>query len=244
MSFFPNYSSVVPPGSTYIRRFGANATVGTTYEMIDSVGAATPYMPTTPTTIELVSSSANDTAAGTGVRRVLVTGIDANWSVVEELIVMNGTTPSVSSTTFYRVTKAESATCGTYGGSNLGAITCRASGGGTTFVSIPVGYGQTFTSHFCVPAGFYGYISGATFSIDSGKSVSLLVHARDSANLVTAPYGVTSHVQEFVGVTGVATFNYRAPIVISPCSDVYILGAVSSGTASVSVEYWGWVTPA
>ena len=231
----------MPIGASYLRRFGVNDSVGAAHELVDSVGAATPYMPLTAVTVEAVSSSNADNVAGAGALTILVTGLDANFDQKTSTITLTGTTPAVDST-FIRVTKVEVATVGTYGGSNLGTITIRASGG-TTFLTIPVGYGQSFSSHFCVPRGYYGAVTGANLSIDSNKTVDVIVRARDHANVTVAPFGPASIVQYYAGVVGSTHYDYEPPILINPYTDVYITAATPTSTAQVSVEYWGYIAP-
>lgn len=231
----------LPPSRTYIRRFGLNNTVGTTHELIDTIGATAPYMPSSPVTIEAVSTSAADANPGAGAHTIRIHGLDAGFNLKTVDLNLAGTTPVVDSQ-FIRVTKVEVLTVGTYGGSNLGDITVRAVGG-TAFVLVPAGYGQSFSSHFCVPAGYVGHVAGANLSIDAGKTVDILVRARDNANLASSPFGATQIVQFFAGLSGVSHYDYEMPIEVGPYTDVWITGAVASGSAQVSVEYWGYMHP-
>jgi len=235
----PVYVNALPPSRTYVRRFGVNMGVGITQELIDTVGAVAPYRPQTPVTIEAVSTSPLDTAAGSGAQTIRVTGLDAVFAQKTSDITLNGTTP-VTDSQFIRVTKVEVIGVGTYGGTNAGDITVRAVAG-TTFVVVLAGYGQSFSSHFCVPAGFVGYITGANLGVDAGKAVDIMVHACDNANIVSAPFGAAQIVQYFAGVSGVSHYDYEVPIAIRPYTDVWVTGAVASGTAHVSVEYWGYM---
>lgn len=233
----------MPSNAQAIRRFGTNSAVGTSYVSIDNVGIATPYMPTTAVRFEALSASANDTSAGSGARTVMITGLDSTWSLTAETVTMNGVTPVASVGTFFRIFKAETMTVGTYGAVNAGNITVRAFGGGSTFAQIDAGNSQSFTSHFTVPAGYYGAITGANLSADSSKIVSVRVLSRDNAQNTTAPFSPVNLTQFYEGMTGVNHFDYDPPIFITPTTDVWITAKVATGTASVSAEYWGWVAP-
>lgn len=233
----------VPDNGIYFRRFGTNISVGTSYITVDNIGATLPYMPSTSLKFEAVSSSVNDTAAGTGARTIEVTGVDTNWQEKLEIITLNGITPVQSVNNYFRVTKAEVLTTGTYGGANAGNILVRGTGGGTSFVQIDTSTGESFSSHFFVPLGFIGFVSGANFSTDSGKIVSLKVQARANANLVTAPFSPLELVQFYDGVTGISHFSYEVPVPINQASDLFITAKTTAGTASVSLEYWGWLIP-
>ena len=54
----------------------------------------------TARTMSIVSDNANDTSAGTGATTVLVIGLDAAGAVQTEVVVMNGTTPVVTTGTW------------------------------------------------------------------------------------------------------------------------------------------------
>lgn len=235
------HSQGMPIGATYIRRFGINDNVATAHELIDSVGAPAPHMPMTAVTVEAVSSSASDGIGGIGALSILITGLDANFDQKTSTITLTGVTPAVDST-FIRVTKVEVMSVGAYGGSNVGTITIRESGG-TTFLTIPPGYGQSFSSHFCVPRGYYGAVTGANLSVDSNKTVDVIVRARDGANVVTAPFGTAAIVQYYAGIAGSTHYDYELPLLVNPYTNVYITAATSTGTAQVSVEYWGYIAP-
>jgi len=49
------------------------------------------------------SSSANDAAAGTGARTLLVSGLDANYDEIQEVVALNGQTPVNTVNTFLRI---------------------------------------------------------------------------------------------------------------------------------------------
>lgn len=58
------------------------------------------------------STNANDTAAGTGARTVLITGLDENYNDVTESIILNGLTGVNTTKQFIRVFKVRVTTAG------------------------------------------------------------------------------------------------------------------------------------
>lgn len=82
-------------------------------------------------TMDVVSSSANDTSAGTGARTILIIGVDASGESASEIITMNGTTTVVTTTLFKGINKVNVLTVGslTY---NAGNITINATTSLTT----------------------------------------------------------------------------------------------------------------
>jgi hypothetical protein len=231
----------IPESGEYIRRFGTNAAVGTSFVNVDNIGAVLPHMPSTSTKFEVVSTSVNDTAAGSGARTIEITGINTSWQLQVETLTMNGTTSVQSVNNYFRVTKANVITVGSYGGSNIGDILVRVTGGGTSFVQIAATKGQSFSSHFCVPLGYRGFISGSNLSTDSGKTVSLKVQSRAGANNVAAPFSAVDDIQYFDDIGGVQHFDYEIPIPLLGATDVIVTAKTKTGTASVSFEYWGWI---
>lgn len=116
--------------------------------------AGQPVLPTQAAeALNVVSSSANDAAAGTGTRKIRVEGLNAAGAWTEETITMNGTTPVVTSSTWLRVIRAYGVDAGS-GGTNAGAITVKHN---TTtanvFAVIKAGRNQAANAVFTVPAG-------------------------------------------------------------------------------------------
>lgn len=119
-------------------------------------GAATyPWM-TGATSLEMISSSANDAAAGTGTRTVLVSGLDINYVAVTETVMLNGTTAVALLNQYFRINSLIQMSAGS-GKINAGTITLRDAGGGTTRGLIPlvngIGVGISRQSQYTVPAG-------------------------------------------------------------------------------------------
>lgn len=104
--------------------------------------------------MEVVSSSANDTAAGTGARTVTISYLDGTYAAQSVTLSLNGTTPVALPGTIMRVNSLRVATSGTFGGSNLGNISVRFAGGaGATYAYLRIGNGLARSSLYTVPAG-------------------------------------------------------------------------------------------
>ncbi len=108
---------------------------------------------TTASTMELLSSSANDAAAGTGCRSALVEGVDTNFAKISEVVVPNGVS-TVALTLTYKV--INNVTCITSGSGfvNAGNITVRVTGAGSQQGYILAGSGTSRHGRFTVPAGY------------------------------------------------------------------------------------------
>lgn len=121
----------------------------------------------------IVSSSANDTAAGTGARTVRITYLDdAGNGPSTETVTLNGTTPvnTVSSTICF-IESIEVLTAGSTG-NNVGILSLKAAtgGGGATIGTIAATDNQTFWAHHYVPVGEIANITGLSVS-HSGTTV-------------------------------------------------------------------------
>lgn len=108
-------------GRTTWNKFGYNDDVDTGGEEIIGSFGGTFNVMTTADTLDIVSSSANDAAAGTGAQSILITGIDANSLAQTEIVTMNGLTTVTTSNTWLGVNRVVVLSSGT-SDSNEGTI--------------------------------------------------------------------------------------------------------------------------
>jgi hypothetical protein len=114
--------------------------------------AALRAVPTSASTLSLVSSSAADAAAGTGARTVRLEGLDASGAEQTEDVALNGVTPVASSALWLRVNAVYALTAGS-GGVNAGDITVTHTGAGAPIAFIATGDGRALMAAYSVPAG-------------------------------------------------------------------------------------------
>ena len=128
---------------------------------------------TSATKLEILSASANDTAAGTGARTFTLTGLDANFNAISEVLTLNGVTPVVTVNSYLRVNNLSIATAGS-GGSNAGDVTLRVQGGGATQGIARAGYGYAKTAIYTVPTGFTLFVTDLLFAVaGNGNAVNI-----------------------------------------------------------------------
>lgn len=226
-------------GQTAFRLFGANQAVPTSESVISLTG--TFWQPTVAATLEAISTSVNDTAAGTGARTITVEGLDSNFNALSATITMNGNAAtSATASSFIRVHRAYVATTGTYAGNNEGAITVRVIGAGATAQTIALGRGQTQHSGYTVPAGYTLYVEDIHISVSATRAVTIFFYQAQNADDVTTPFSAKRLVNEFDFVNGPVDFNYdTAPMAFSAKTDLWFTGLVASSTGEASVEYVG-----
>lgn len=147
-------------GMSIVNKFGRNSDVdsGTVPEDIWEGGGVYTGWAAAAETLQVFSSSAADTSAGTGARTLRIMGLDANYAVQNETVTLNGTTPVTTTGTFIRVHSASVQTAGS-GGVNAGILTVRQSTTTTNiFLALEVGLNQSNSSAYTIPAGQTGYM--------------------------------------------------------------------------------------
>jgi hypothetical protein len=137
-------------GSTVWNKFGYNADADVGTEVVAVFGGTFTPM-TTARTLSVVSTSANDAAAGTGTRTVTIYGIDANRVSQTVSVTLNGTTPVVTTETWLGVNRVAITESGS-GLVNAGNITATATTDATTQAQILAGEGITQQCIFHVQA--------------------------------------------------------------------------------------------
>lgn len=139
--------------------------------------------------MSIVSSSANDTSAGTGIRSVDLIYLDANLAEQTESVTLNGTTPVLTVATNIRFIQCMIGT--SYGSGKSAAGNISASNGGNTYSYIAAGDVRCSSSVRMVPAGkriivtsfFGGSVSGTA---TAGTNINMASPAYDGYNFITS----------------------------------------------------------
>jgi hypothetical protein len=143
----------------------ASMTLGTglTRDFWANGGTGNQTLGTAALTLEVVSSSTNDAAAGTGARTLLLTGLNASFVEITETVTMNGQTAVVVAGAFMRINSAVVVTTGT-GHTNAGTISIRDVSDSPVYAVIPIGAATLNQLHYTVPAGKYALLADLSFS--------------------------------------------------------------------------------
>lgn len=154
-----------------LRKVGLNPDVDTGATLPEDVwggGGVYTGFAATAQRISVASASANDTALGTGARRVRIAGLDANWNEISEEVALSGTTPVLTADSFLRFTRAQVVESGNGNMSlNAGDITFRQQTTTTNILEVMrAGYSQTFCGAFSVPAGWTGLLRNLAYALD------------------------------------------------------------------------------
>jgi len=150
------------PGYSSFSIFGYNPDLDQTEESVWPDGSTVPH-PTVAAQLTIVSTDAADDGApvGTGARTVYLEGLNGDYEVVSETVIMNGTTGVTTSNSYLYINQFYVATVGS-GGSNAGEITAKLST--TLYDLIAVGNNQRTTGHYCVPAGYTAYLNAGSLT--------------------------------------------------------------------------------
>lgn len=165
-------------GGFVISRSGFNSSIspGTVPEDIWGGGGLYTGFPSgDPETVQVFSSSANDTANGSGARVVRVTGLDENWNIVTENVILNGTAPVTTTKLFRRVNRLLVISSGDDNTAfNAGIIQCRHSvTQGNVFASMGVGLNATLNGGYTIPDNHIGLLMTMIVSIRGGASAAV-----------------------------------------------------------------------
>ena len=128
--------------------------LNTTQDLINAVSTGTTYY--------LNSTSANDTAAGTGARTVRIVYLDSSGNQQVRTDTLNGTTPVSIGSGYSYFQWAEVASVGS-GGVSAGNITISSTNGAattaTTVEYIAAGGNRSLSARYKVPTGYTAYIT-------------------------------------------------------------------------------------
>lgn len=176
------------PGVSIVRVMGHNSDIDilSVPEDVWQGGGLYPFQ-TSAQNLEIVSSSAADAAAGTGLRTVRITGLDSNHAVITEDVTLNGVTPAALVNQYIRVNDCIGVTVGS-GETNAGIVTLRVPGPGAIQAVIDTGDGKAHNSMYTVPAGFTLYLNTIFLSMLRQTGVEFaenLLMVRTTLGLVT-----------------------------------------------------------
>jgi len=191
--------------------------------------------------LSIVSSSANDSAAGTGARTVVVEYLNGDLDYSFEVVTLNGTTPVLTLATDVRWVQAvHMATAGS-GGKAAGNIT--AANGGVTYLKILAGERTTHNSFTRVPRQRRLFVTQMYAGSSSGSSASRVLVEAVSTQVNGLDQSETGLYYKVAGIAlqdSSATLTLTAPL---PVNEGQIFGFVASGdkAATITAGYLGWI---
>jgi hypothetical protein len=213
--------------------FGYNPDVDTTEESVWPNGGTVPH-PTAASVLKVSSSSADDASAGTGARTVMLVGIDGDYNEKSESVILNGQTAVNTTNSYLYVNQLYVISVGS-GGVNAGDINV---GTGTVTAGVPAvlydiiatGFNNRATGHYCVPAGYTGYMLQGLFSAGQASGSTAVTgfikqHGPDNILRVGAVAAVNN---------GTADYLFELPYRIPEknCVGATAIGAAANNSVS------------
>ena len=197
--------------------FGFSRSVGTTFQTIWNDGGQYVH-PSAAVQMSCVSTSTSDTMT------IVLSGLDANYETIAEIVQLNGTTPVTTTNLFYRINSAT-----ILSGSNVGDITV--SEGGTEYAHIEATLGTTQACVYTVPADHSLYIFRISLTSGTVNSNKYITYR----NRVDSSTGRVLRVAEATFQLNMQTFDRQIPFRIAPKSDFQFEAKSSSGTNELSI---------
>lgn len=156
-------------GADFPRFMVGRGTVGTTRGILSDYSPSNLVEMTTATDLYVASTSAADTAAGTGMRTVVVRGLDANWNLATDVVALNGTTavalPNVKLHPFVIIGNTVGSGLTNAGVVNVGHGTFTSGTPANVVLQMAVtGWNQSRSGVMPVPAGYDCVIDSIGFS--------------------------------------------------------------------------------
>ena len=215
--------------SHIISSFRTNLSAGVLQDLNEFGADVIPY----PNGLQLsiVSSSANDTLLGTGVRQVMVHYLDSAYLERTETVNLNGITPvNTIATDITRIQNLHALTVGSLGVS-AGNISLTNLAGTVTYEYIKIGGNQSLTSHFTIPDNKVGYLTAWQATVTKQTIYVRLRLTRDRHDGDLLPGVFIFH--DGVTLTNSASGQIRflAPIKCLPRTDIKV-SAFGTGAAN------------
>lgn len=161
------------PGAEIFTSFGELITTGPVINHIIWPLAGTPNISVPmPSGVQmsLMSTSAEDSAAGSGIQQIAIHYLDSNLIDQEEIVTLNGITPVLTVATNIRHIQCMHMHVSGSGKTAVGTIT--ASNGGNVYSLINAGIRRCTSSVRRVPAGKKAYITALVGGASSGTSAA------------------------------------------------------------------------
>ena len=224
-------------GVKYVGKFAENPDVDGAEDIWTLGGDYTGFPSGAAETLEVFSSSAADTSAGTGARIVRVFYLDENKNCFDsnedflyEDVTLNGVTGVTTTATATRVWRAKVISSGS-GNKNAGNITVRhSSTTANVFAQVTAGTGQTAQSAFTVCSGYTAYLETISASMldntTNDVKLAIIEKLENGTEIINRPFEISTEFSKpprrFLGVSYAekTDLKFRALEVRNPNGDV------------------------
>jgi hypothetical protein len=208
--------------------YGYQTAVATSFIPVWENATAYAY-PSGATLMRLVSTTAGDTAS------IQITGLDANYAVVSEIMVLTGTTPITTTKSYIRINSMQVTTGSAT--NPAGTITLKDPSTAAIYAQINPGVGRTQAAIYTVPAGYTFYLARVNaYTSLNGNNANFVMYR----NLSISSTGVFTLTQQ-----SPFTQEYSAlrvmPRPFLEKTDIQLQAKLNSGNYDVSISAEGYL---
>lgn len=225
------------PGHTYRNVRGHSHSVGTVDQEISALNTlGFGNWPSAAAGVVIVSDDAQDNAAGTGARSIIIRGLDdvgGEWVAATATVIPTGVTPTAATAqTFIRINEIEVVTAGS-GLTNAGVITASISG--ADIMEIYEDHSTAEAGRFTIASGEEGHFQNPEASAVGTKAMTYHIFCRDNT-VADAPFKLRASWHSLDG-------GYRPNGLIdifTEKTDIIFIGhgILAGARASTSIEGW------
>lgn len=191
--------------------------------------------------LSIVSTSASDAAAGTGIRSVEIDYLDASLVPMSEILILNGVTPVLTVATNIRF--INNLRMQTFGSGKKAAGTITASNAGTVHEQINLGKITASNSARMVPAGKKLFIDSLFAGATSGSAAAKVI-----VQIAATKFGDTDYTSSsvFIPYAAAGYQDNSAGLMVS-CPLVFDAGTIvamiysTDKAATINGSWFGWL---
>lgn len=212
---------------------------------IGAAGAAANYVFPAAGGIQMsvISTSANDAAAGTGIRTVTIHYLDASYNAQQETVTLNGVgRVNTVATNILRVNDLHTITAGA-GAFAAGNVTLENTAGTVIYARIPTGQNRSRNAVFTIPAGKNGYLTHWNASSGTAAGSHYTVFRLLATTHENTLYPGIFIIQDAVGTLNSGNnIDYDIPIHLPAMTDikVQVISDAGAANAIVNSHFSGW----
>lgn len=221
-------------GHEPVRQFGHNDNVAVSWETVYGPSDLKTWL-TAGERLQIASSDAADDGAplGTGAHTVRIDGLDDNYAVIDETVIMNGGVNVLTDASFFRISCLTVTTAGTTG-YNEGVITASNNADTIILEQIEIQKNASLCACYTVPAGYTLYITQAMATEASTKGSQLGFWARVFGGLWTMKRTV-------VLLDSGLVLPMTIPMKLPQKTDIEIRAKGVIAGANVTAGFEGWI---
>lgn len=227
-------------GARSFAKMGYNGDIDTAEEDLWNQGGKYVF-PTGATAMEIVSGSANDASAGTGIQQVRITYLDANFVEQTEVVTLNGVGAVAMVGTPLRVNAVRAYRVGVNKVA-AGNILVRGAGGGATYRAINTGQTRGRALIYTVPAGKDLYLTDSNISSSSQTAQRYVLFTLRSNwdDQIGSKVSWMEPYFEIINPNAQVHIDFPVPIRVPATCDLVMSGIGSDNNNICSVSVRGW----